>query len=245
MSAADALRFRDQQKAGAAPSVEKGVVTALPLNGRVQVNCSGLNEWVLCPVHVVPVIGSTVIVQRGAGVSYAAGVLNLPLANPPVPPAAPPKVPDMGVSLFPATDSGTWSGSGWLPTTTLQQGGAFKGAWFYALTPGAELAGVTVTACQVRLERKTGGVAAPQTVHLYLHTSPTKPVGDVTRTFGPVDVLLAVNQDSGFVDLPVLWGQEIVTNGAGIGISGDPALYIKSNADGDPESGLLQIVWGY
>jgi hypothetical protein len=82
---------------------------------------------------------------------------------------------------------------------------------------------------------------AAATVHLYAHTSATRPAGDVSRTMGPLDVTLQPGNGPLVVDLPLSWAP-VLTAGGGISISGDPYTGVGGR-DTAPDTGLLQISW--
>ena len=170
-----------------------------------------------------------------------------PEPGPYVPAPVAPPVNTTGTVTFPTAQSSSFRGGKWRTDTTnvvqFDYGGwgDNHGAWFYGSTPTDRLAGATITKCAVQVTRRPGGDYAPQPAHLHLHTSRTRPGGDVTRTAGPVDVTLGIGETK-WVDLPTEWGQVIVDTGGGIGITGSPYVVLTGVPD-DPVSGLLSMNW--
>jgi hypothetical protein len=171
----------------------------------------------------------------------------VPASVAPVVPVAPPSVSSSGLTTFPASDTSQFRGGRWgaAGDSNLYQGdygyGDSKGAWFYGTGPTAALTGATVLSCKIRVGRKSGGSYSPQTVHLYLHDSRSRPAGDVNRTAGPTDAVFSIGETR-WVDMPAAWGQTIVDTGGGVGISGSPYV-VLNGLSVDPESGLLAIEW--
>jgi len=117
-----------------------------------------------------------------------------------------------------------------------------NGAWFYG-AGAAQLSGATVTGVQFRLPaRKSAGASSSTgTAHLYLHGSPYRPGGDVTRTSGPTDISVSAGYGGGYVTLPAAWGATLIAGG-GISISGSPYMGFRGRSE-DPASGQLQLTW--
>lgn len=231
--------------AAARPPIEVGEVVTIPAAGWVQVNCSGAVESIWCPDHVASLsIGAKVVVHRGNGISLVVGSIPIPdvLDEPSGPPDALPADPDRGTMSFPAVDSGTFVTDWRFGEVTQGDGGLgdSHGSWFYHGTPGAALAGTTILGCRIHLCRRAGTVGV-QTVHLWLHTSETMPLTDVTRTLGPTDITMDVGEVLD-VTLPAAWGQAIVDTGCGIGVSGGTHT-ILHGVDTEPDSGLISLDW--
>ena len=169
----------------------------------------------------------------------------------------PPPTKASGTFSAPAIDSATyWSGGGW---DSIRPGGGIvsqgtvygtsavvTGSWFYGNTM-AELAGASVSRIRFRVpqRRTVGSYNSALTLHLYAHTSPGRPGGDVTRVSGPTDwsVPAGWNPDpaNGFIDLPTSIASTLIAGG-GISISGDPYLSFVGKPS-DPASGQLLLDW--
>jgi hypothetical protein len=191
-----------------------------------------------------PVVGDNVDLSWAAAIPFVTGkVGTTATVVPALPVAPPPPPPPTGTTPYPAADAATFNGA-WSGGAILQgtNNGTNSGAWFYASSP-TELAGRTITRIRFTLAPRTtaGAYTAAATVHLYAHTSPTRPAGDVSRTMGPFDVTLQPGNGPLVVDLPLSWAP-VLTAGGGIGISGDPYTGVGGR-DTAPDTGLLQISW--
>lgn len=202
-----------------------------------------------------PTVGDRVrVLWQGRDATVIGKVGVTPTPAPPAMTTAPPPAPAASGTFDRAcTDSATFSaGYGWNGAygQNLYQGNgsawgapsANAGSWFYS-GAFAELAGATYNRVRVRLPaRKSGGnYNSPATVHVYVHTSPTRPGGDVNRIAGPYEFTLPAGYGGGLVDLPVSTAPLLVNNG-GLSISGDPYLGLKGKAE-DPASGQILIDW--
>lgn len=242
-------------KTGGRKLSPSGTVTSAPPGTQISVDVDGTTYVLPFLAGYTPAVADSVAIMWGAsgegGIvlgKYGGTIATVPGGSDPVTPAAPPSVGTSGSRDFPAIDSSQFRNGGWgkAGDRNVYQGdwgyGDNKGAWFYGTTPRDFIgAGATVTACRVRVSRKSGGNYAAQTAHLYLHGSATRPSGDVTRTLGPTDAS-AVIGESKWVDLPASWGQSIVDSAGGLGTSGSPYV-VLNGIDADPESGLLHIEW--
>jgi hypothetical protein len=165
---------------------------------------------------------------------------------------APPPANNSGeLSVF-ATDSGTWVPSlgYWNVWAAKNQnvytgsygGYTMVGSWFFN---GAtrQLAGAVVTRVRFRVPKRfsVGAYNSTGTLHIYVHTSDTRPGGDVARVTGPYDIAIPPNFQGGFVDLPLAAGDQL-KNGGGISIAGDPYMGFQGKAV-DPASGQLLVGW--
>lgn len=151
-----------------------------------------------------------------------------------------------------ATKTDTWGVGGWGRWATSQRGGedvysgsyagyTMSGAWFYGQS-ATVLAGRQVSAARFRLPQRLGvGASGSATVHLYAHTSPSQPSGDVSRTVGPFDISVAQNAPPQWVTLPSSFHAVLVAGG-GISISGDPYVGFTGRLK-DPLSGSLELDW--
>jgi hypothetical protein len=202
-----------------------------------------------------PVAGDTVrLLWQGSNVTALGkvGATPVPAPPPPVTPPPPPP-PQTGQTSVVATDSGTYSvGYGWNSYygQNVYQGNGSpwggpssnRGAWFYG-SQASILNGATITRIQFRVPRRNaaGNSGSSQTMHIYCHTSSSKPGGDVSRPLGPTDVLVLPNFAGGFVDLPTSWAATLLAGG-GIGIFGDPYMGFIGKG-GDTASGQLIFDW--
>lgn len=161
--------------------------------------------------------------------------------------AVTPTAPRVGTLTAPAIDARSFRNSKWRTDSAVvaqDDWGGFgvnTGAWFYGTTISDALRGATVTAIDMRFRRRSGGVSAAQTAHVYRHASATRPAGNVASAAGPVDVLIGIGETA-VVTLPVAWGQALVDTGGGLFISGSPYV-VLDGLDADPQSGLLRITW--
>lgn len=168
------------------------------------------------------------------------------------PPPAPTVAAATGKETLVAIKSNTWGVGGWGRWATSQGGGedvysgtwggyTVTGAWFYG-TARPALAGKTITSALFRLPQRLGvGANATATVHLYAHTSPSQPAGDVARTVGPFDVSVPYGAGPKWVTLPSTF-HSVLAEGGGISIAGDPYVGFASRLD-DPQSGKLTLNW--
>lgn len=163
---------------------------------------------------------------------------------------APPPPSAAGVHHVAALDSGTWSSRGvWDSyygshlTQGSYSGRSYTGAWFYGAAP-QQIAGRTVTRFQIRLgaRRHMGSYNSALSLNLYLHSSGSRPGGDVTRIAGPHTVVLPPGAGPMWVDLPTSWGQGLSTGLGGIGIGGGSYGGV-TGVGGDPASGQLAFDW--
>lgn len=176
-------------------------------------------------------------------------------APPPAAPAPPPSAPAAGngSATLVATASDTWSVNGWGAWALSTQGrehvyaGTWAGqtttgAWFYG-APRPELQGKNFPAVRFRLPKrlKAGNYNAPATVHIYAHTSPNRPGGDVARVAGPHTIVVQPNEDAHTINLPTNFGP-IIAAGGGISIAGGDYVWFQSRLE-DPESGKLDMDW--
>lgn len=243
-----------------------GTVTTVPVGSQtITVNATGGPYTIPFLASYAPVVGDRVVLMWGSTGGFVLGKFGAtatpappPPVVPPTPPAAPPPTqtpppakpkpkPKTGRATFTAQRAGSYRNGKWRTDSNVVAQydwggyGNNNGAWFYGTTPKAKLSGATVTGCAVRVQRRSGGVWAAQTLHLYRHTSNTRPGGDVSRVAGPTDASIAIGQAL-WVPLPTAWGQAIVDSGGGLGITGSPYI-VLAGTDEDPQSGLLRIDW--
>lgn len=209
---------------------------------------SGIEYDVPFSADYTPTVNDVVAMDWQTTVGYATGVRgtvagSFPGFNPGLPGA-----PASGANTFPALDAGTWR-SGWENDSYgVRQGdwggyGQNYGAWFYGGAPQQQLAGATVLSAAIYLPRLRGGVNAGQTLHLYRHTSNSRPGGDVTRVDGPYDVTSPPTNQTQWVPISTTLVQNILIGGeGGIGIAGDPYVTLAGRS-ADPMTGAIQITW--
>jgi hypothetical protein len=161
----------------------------------------------------------------------------------------PPPAQTAGTLTVTAINSGSWQVGGtwaWAGTDVYQwrygSNRENRGAWFYGHA-AAQLAGATITGARIRLgaRLRIGSFNAAQVLHLYRHANASRPGGDVTRVAGPHDITLAPGAGPQWVDIPVAWGQDLVSGG-GIALAGSPYVGI-AGVGSDPASGQLQLDW--
>ncbi|MFF2621307.1 hypothetical protein [Oerskovia jenensis] len=161
----------------------------------------------------------------------------------------PPPVSSSGTLTVTAIDSGSWQVGGswaWAGTDVYQWrfGSARenRGAWFYGAA-ASQLAGATITGARIRLgaRLRIGSYNAAQVLHLYRHTNPARPDGDVNRAAGPHDITLGPNAGAHWVTIPTEWGQALIAGG-GVAVAGSPYVGI-AGVGSDPASGQLQLDW--
>ena len=162
---------------------------------------------------------------------------------------------------FLATDSATWvPGLGvwnaWAAKNQNVYQGSYSGfsmfgSWFYNGSTKA-LAGATVDRVFFRVPKRfaVGSNNAAGDIHIYVHTSNTRPGGDVARVLGPYSFNIPANYNGsqvlqagvlgGFVELPTIVGANLAAFGGGISIAGDPYMGFAGKAE-DPSSGQLLI----
>lgn len=173
---------------------------------------------------------------------------------------APPPTNSTRQDPFFASDSATWvpglgSWNSWAARNQNVYQGSWAGSnmfgsWFYN---GAtkQLAGSTINEVLFRVPRRfpVGSNNAAADIHIYVHTSDTRPGEDVARVAGPYSYTIPPNYNgssvlqsgvpAGFVSLPVAAGEQLV-NGGGISIAGDPYAGFAGKSE-DPSSGQLLV----
>lgn len=173
--------------------------------------------------------------------------------------------PPSGVSQrqdsFLATDSATWvPGLGiWNAWAAKNQnvyqgsyaGHTMFGSWFYNGSTKA-LAGASIDRVFFRVPKRfaVGSNNAAGDIRIYVHTSNTRPGGDVARVMGPYNFSIPPNYNGsqvlqagvlgGFVELPAAVGGQLAAFGGGISIAGDPYMGFAGKAE-DPSSGQLLV----
>jgi hypothetical protein len=177
-------------------------------------------------------------------------------------PAAEPVPPGTvtGETVLIATASDTFGVGGWGRWATSQpaQGGedvysgtlgtyTVTGAWFYG-APKPELSGKTVNRIRFNVPPRlpaVGGYSSPVTIHLYIHTSQSRPAGDVTRIAGPFDIVVNPGSAGGLVDIPgwlIPDAAAALAAGGGFSIAGNPYVGFASRLE-NPENGKAILNW--
>jgi len=163
-----------------------------------------------------------------------------------------------GVLHMPAVTTGSYrSADGWgspgsrggMSLSAVVQGTApgssyaYSGAAFYGAQAN-QIAGATWDTAQIRLGQRleVGSNNSALTLHVYVHTSPDKPSGDVSRVAGPYDYTIAAHAGAQEIGpLPSGCYNTLAANG-GISITGSPYLGIVG-LDVDPASFQLDVGW--
>lgn len=239
-----------------APRPAEGTVkTVPPSSATITVTgTDGTDYTAKFTASYTPTVNDNVILAWNANVPTVTGKVGVVAAPPPPPPpvSAPPGPVATGTSTYTAQDSATWVPGLGLWDAWARQGGRLYqgsssgyttyGAWFYAGSP-QELAGRTVTRIQFTLGSRlaVGSYNSPIALHLYTHTSPNRPGGDVTRNTGPWDVTIQPGAGQQTFDLPTSFAADLL-NGGGISIAGDPYAGFNGRLQ-EPASGLLTIDW--
>lgn len=238
------------------PYPAEGTVSAAPPGSdTITVDSGGVSYTVTFLASYAPAVGDRVALLWQGGLGRVLGkvgvtpaaIVNIPATT------APPGAASSGTLPVPTTDSGTYSaGFGWNKGygQNVYQGDGSpwggpsvnSGAWFYGAN-AAQLQGATIKRVEFLLpaRNRAGTSSAAATVHLYLHNSPNKPGGDVTRLLGPVDVTVQANSRGGYIDLPADWGPTLIAGG-GIGITGNPYLGLLGRGE-QPDSGHIKYTW--
>lgn len=227
---------------------DTGTVQSIPGGDTITVDVAGTSTTCRFLAAYAPVVGDLVYLSWQSSQPVVLGKVGTTTApTPPPPPPAPPTVAATGTSTFAAVESRSWRSGQWrTDTTDVAQGDApgygghpNNGAWFYGTAPQS-LAGATVTSAEIWLPGESSSVSTP-TVHLYRHTSGTRPAGDVTRVSGPYDVSKG-GGTSGWYPFDTAAAQAIVDAGGGVAITGSP--YARHKGLGkDGQSGALRIHW--
>lgn len=237
------------------PRPGKGTVKTVPASSpTITVTGSdGIDYTATFVASYTPTVNDPVILSWNAAIPSVVGKISVTAApTPPPPPVAPPPPPpSTGVAKYAATDSdtlwgpggwGSWAGGG----SNVYQGdygsGLVHGAWFYSGSP-AQLAGRTITRIRFTLGSRlpAGANSSPVTVHVYAHTSRTKPSGDVSRTVGPYNITAQPAQGLKEYDLPLSFASVLLAGG-GIAIEGNPYAGFAGRKS-QPTSGYLKLDW--
>lgn len=234
----------------------EGTVSAAPPGSDTLTVTAGDAEYtVTFAADLTPAVGDRMrlLWQGSTGTAICkVGVTPAVIVNAPST-APPPGAASTGVLPVTTVDSGTYSvGYGWNAGygQNVYQGDGSpwggpannSGAWFYGAN-ASQLQGATITGIEFNLpaRNRAGGSGSAATVHLYLHNSPNKPGGDVSRVAGPVDVVVQPNSTGGYVALPAGWGPTLIAGG-GISITGSPYLGLRGRGE-QPDSGHLKLTW--
>lgn len=248
----DLLVAQDRAAASAPPASEVGQVVSAPVDGRVDVNCTGVAESMLVTTATASVTaGQSVLVLRTRQGAVVTDILPVSV-NDPGP------VQDItfaaltGTALIPATFSYSWrDGTAFdyiddVRAGALGSDGSWTGGWFYQGGPAAELYGATITACSVMVQRASGGTPGAQAVQIFQSNVGDWPTTDLqppTAVGSATSVTLDVGKRA-WVDLPASVGQSMVDTSAGLMIarSGVPMVRLEG-VSSNPESGLVRLAW--
>jgi hypothetical protein len=237
---------------GTAPRPAAASVSAVPVGSpTITVTDADGNDYDAVYLSAyTPTVGDTVALSWAAGQPTATGKVTVapdpgPVASPIDPP---PALASWGTSDYAATDTATWTGTGWgwQGTSDVYQGdggsGALTGAWFYGGSP-AELAGRTVTAIRFTLGPRNGAGTpdTPVTVNLSTHTSSGRPAGNVALGTATATVTAGPWQGGTVYTLPTSFAADLLAGG-GIAISGGTYAGFTGRTR-QPDSGLLSIDW--
>ncbi len=240
----------------AAPRPGTGTVKTVPASSPTitVTGTDGTDYTATFASSYTPTVGDNVILAWNASIPTVLGNVGSTAAppTPATPVTPPPPPPQTGQNSYPATDSDTiWPAGGWgswagggghVYQGGSSYGGPVYGAWFYGGTT-AELVGRTITRIQFRVpsRRNIGSYNSPITMHIYAHTSPTKPGGDVSRVAGPFDVTIQPGSGGGYIDISTSFAAAL-QGGGGISIAGEPYAGFNGRTT-QPDSGILIIDW--
>jgi hypothetical protein len=244
-------------RVGAAGPREATVTTVPGGSDTITVTANAVDYTATFLTGYTPTAGDRVrLLWHGKDVTVI-GKVGLTPAPAPVTGGTQPPPPPVSSGTFnaPALDSATlwgpggwdsWAGGGGNVHQGTWAGSTVTGAWFYGNTM-AELAGATITRVLFRVpqRRSVGSYNTAGLLHLYAHTSPSRPGGDVTRVSGPTDWSVPAGWNpgpgDGWLDLPTTISSTLISGG-GISISGDPYMGFVGKPS-DPASGQLRIDW--
>ncbi len=237
-------------------NVRPGVVTA---TSPLTVNVDGAiytAPW--CPVSYTPALNDRVRVIVCAGEATILFAITVPGTGLGVTaaPTAPP-VTGSGTLHMPAVQSGSYRNvDGWgstssrpLSANAVVQGTApgssyaYSGSWFYG-TQANQISGATVDQIRLRIgpRLEIGSYSSSLSLHVYVHTSSTRPAGDVSRVSGPYDFTVVPHYAGGWIGTLPSGCYSTIQASGGISITGAPYLGI-AGLDVDPASGQLDIDW--
>jgi hypothetical protein len=242
-------------RVGASGPREATVTAAPGGSDTITATAAGTDYTVTFLTSYTPTVGDRVRLLwqgRDATVVGKVGITPAEPAPPTTTPVPPPAATS-GTFARAASDSATFSsGYGWNSyygqNVYQGDGSAYgaasvnNGAWFYA-GAFAELAGATIHRVQLRLpaRKSAGGYNSAGTIHIYAHTSPNRPGGDVARTAGPFDISIPAGFGGGLVDVPTSTAPILIAGG-GFSITGSPYMGFRGKAE-DPASGQALIDW--
>lgn len=238
----------------------EGTVTTVPGGSdTIIVTAAGADYTATFLAAYTPTVGDRVrLLWQGRDVTAIGKVGVTPSPSAPILGTQPPPAAvSSGTFNATAIDSATyWGPGGWDSIrpyggivgqgTIYGTSNVVTGAWFYGNTM-AELAGATIKRVQFRVpqRRSVGDYNSALALHLYAHTSPGRPGGDVARVTGPDNHTIPAGWNpgpgDGWIDLPTSYAPTLI-NGGGISISGDPYLSFIGKPS-DPASGQLRIDW--
>lgn len=136
---------------------------------------------------------------------------------------------------FIAIDSGSFD-SRW-STASVYSSASKDGAWFYGSLSDTIPADATITLARIYLSVASLNVNAPG--NLTVHTSPTKPAGNVAWT----GLTVPVAPRTGWVDIPSAFIDYLKVNPGGLGFNQGGYTIYKATNGADRMSGALDIAW--
>lgn len=232
----------------------EGTVSSVPGGSdTITVTAGGTDYTATFGSTYTPIIGDRVrLLWQGRDVTVLDKVGVTPAASSPAGAwvAPPPPPASTGQTAAPAIDASSFWGPGgwgsWSRGVGVYQGdygsGPVTGAWFYG-TQLSQLEGATITRIQFRVpaRKSAGAYNSAGTLHVYAHTSPTRPSGDVNRVTAAMDVPIAAGWGGDFIDLPLDYASTLIAGG-GISIAGNPYMGFKDKAE-DAASGQILLDW--
>jgi hypothetical protein len=238
------------------PRPSQGTVTTVPPSSpTITVTGTDGIAYTATFAYASPAVNDVVILSWNAAIPTALAIVTtttpLPGTAPP-PIAAPPGQNQTDTSAYQATDSDTyWPAGGWGSWAggggNVYQGGAsyggpVYGAWFYSGSP-TELAGRTIAGLRLRIgsRRPVGANNSPVTLHVYTHTSPNKPGGNVSLVDGPFDFVIQPGAGPQTLALPTGCAPTLL-GGGGIAIVGENYAGVNGRLI-QPDSGTLYFDW--
>jgi hypothetical protein len=197
--------------------------------------------------------GDSLVVHRigSTWIAVARARTTAPLTPPPSPKPPPTTT---GTKVFTPVETRSYRTSvhvGWrTDNTSVYQGqyggqGNHVGCAFYGGAPRS-LAGATVVAASIYVQRISGGVYAAQSTTMWLLSESSRPGGAPTRQISTSGPHLAVGASVNGSSIPTSWAQAIVDGTAGgLGFyasSGSPYVRFAGRGDWSPAFSLI-ITW--
>jgi hypothetical protein len=233
-----------------------GVVTAVTApattaaTGTATITLYGESNTVPCMASYTPAVGDVALVLVADRRLVAIGRMSTGPTHPDIPVA--PVAPTAGTLTVAAVDAGTYQ-AGRLRTdrTDVLQGtdgtGPNVGAYVYGTTLAGTLAGLTLAAGRVWIDRRMTGSPDPQPLTLYLHAWTDLPAGPPTALDSYIPATPVPIGVPGWVALPAAW-LALLADGtaAGVGIgdaAGTAPLLALASLSQSGQSGTIQVDW--